>query len=519
MSSDYNWSNDDEEGNWDLADTPLSIESLISLDIKEIDILTTLFCKNQVFDDHQTKLLLYFSNTILLENGLNHETLNAWGLSETMCFCIRLNIFDDNIDEIDVEVGQISYEELDKKNIKDVIISKTIVSWVVRDLVKKLLRHNEVLSRDYNVNDLVELVETFNITPDKAILLLQKNKKNAIVTTLYSGVKIIGTEENSIKEIQKYNQLVDILSNVKNRIINASSLCLICSGKIKNSGIKPIICSAKICQVKYYEFGIGYSLDAEISMNPETLDLQITLAFAAFVSNSKTLEFIELREGVTKQTMIDCMSVCPSIDEMKQIITTKSLHSGLDNLNPNLYGSLAWLMSTNSAHIRPLNQHERMKSFDSIQQFVLLCSTPEKEARFQELKRKEGGKSIWAFHGSSTSNWFVIMRTGLKILSNTKHMTSGAAVGVGIYMATNSLTSLGYSMKYPCKNHYSSMFGTNLIGLALCEIIPSKKKIKTHGDFIILSDEDRVVTRFLLIGKTIPSVSIKQIQNEIPEII
>ena len=44
---------------------------------------------------------------------------------------------------------------------------------------------------------------------------------------------------------------------------------------------------------------------------------------------------------------------------------------------------------------------------------------------------------MFMFHGSGPENWYSILRNGLRILSNTKYMTAGAAHGSGIYVASN----------------------------------------------------------------------------------
>ena len=89
---------------------------------------------------------------------MNSETLKAWGLSTSMCFGIKLNYVCDCIQNAseDIEVGQFSLEELEKQNIKDVRINKTIVSWVIKIMVQNIIKLNEIEKREYHVNDLIE---------------------------------------------------------------------------------------------------------------------------------------------------------------------------------------------------------------------------------------------------------------------------------------------------------------------------------------------------------------------------
>jgi hypothetical protein len=48
-------------------------------------------------------------------------------------------------------------------------------------------------------------------------------------------------------------------------------------------------------------------------------------------------------------------------------------------------------------------------------------------------------------------HWLSILRTGIVCLSNTRHMTVGAACGVGAYFGYDFNTSLGYTVgSTPC---------------------------------------------------------------------
>jgi len=64
---------------------------------------------------------------------------------------------------------------------------------------------------------------------------------------------------------------------------------------------------------------------------------------------------------------------------------------------------------------------------------VLLSGPVEREQHFQALKQAHG--SLFSWHGSSSGNWHVILRTSLKNMSNTKYMSAGAAYGNGIYFS------------------------------------------------------------------------------------
>ena len=64
--------------------------------------------------------------------------------------------------------------------------------------------------------------------------------------------------------------------------------------------------------------------------------------------------------------------------------------------------------------------------------------------------KSKGIKPSFLFHGSSLSNWFSILRNGLKNMSGTKLMINGAAYGSGIYLSHDVNVSFGYGIDKHC---------------------------------------------------------------------
>ena len=108
----------------------------------------------------------------------------------------------------------------------------------------------------------------------------------------------------------------------------------------------------------------------------------------------------------------------------------------------------------------------------SVHQFVLSTGPLEKEAEFQTLKAESG--TLFAWHGSSWGNWHSIIRNGLKNMSKTKHMSTGAANGDGIYFADDWSTSITYcGSRASVKQWQHSEFLGGRQCLALCEVVVS----------------------------------------------
>lgn len=176
---------------------------------------------------------------------------------------------------------------------------------------------------------------------------------------------------------------------------------------------------------------------------------------------------------------------------------------------------------------RLLRREEQLPGLTTSFQFALLSGPVKREAEFQALKRRHG--SMFAWHGSGSGNWHVILRTGLRNMSNTQFMSTGAAYGSGIYFATDSATSLHYCtdskstapLTIPHASYWpKSMFGSSLKCLALCEIIDKKEdftKYKDASGILVVPREDIVTTRFFIVNPDQVNVSSEKLAEVMAE--
>lgn len=358
----------------------------------------------------------------------------------------------------------------------------------------------------------------------------------------------------------KYNHLVRLVLFIERRILEANRFCLICCKPMEFEGLKPAVCSRNLCTMAFEDLGIGFNLATEIRENPEVADLLITFAYSACLKN--TMHFIvpinctaknpetgkeetfRLPAPVTKNTnsnaqvqlkddaellnqprLMECLNACPSVKDLCVMAEQGQAYmkQQLNKLDVLLYPLLRWIFTSTRAHLRPLKPHERVKEIPSKAQFALLSSTPEREARFQRLKhgaeidKGQGKGSIYAWHGSSTSNWHSIMRTGLKNLSNTSLMTTGAAYGAGIYMAVESQTSIGY-----CRDGSAwpkSMFGRSFKCLCLCELV-NHKNLPNPNPYYVIQQEGWITTRFFFVIDESSSFHVQaaDLANKVPKL-
>jgi len=203
------------------------------------------------------------------------------------------------------------------------------------------------------------------------------------------------------------------------------------------------------------------------------------------------------QSAIELSTVSRVIGLFPSVAEMAKFKTSKELKEHLDKADPLAYPLLRWILTSTRAHLEKLKENEKISEMGTKHQFLLLSSTPAREKKFQEEKKKKG--SFFAFHGSAFNNWHSIMRMGLKNLSGTNLMSTGQAYGAGIYMATESNTSIGYAR---VGNGWAkSIFNEdpnnadNYQCLALCEVISGYNA----NPYYVVPNEEHVVTRYLFL--------------------
>ncbi len=359
-----------------------------------------------------------------------------------------------------------------------------------------------------------------------------------------------------------HSHFVRLLLFFERRILEANRFCLICTKPMEFEGFKPAVCCRTLCTMAFEDLGLGFNLANEILENPEVTDLYITFAYSS--CQRKSMHFIvpincraknpitgeedtfrlpsankdnvstgrtgtvELKndaELLDQPRLMRCLEACPSVKELCTWAEKgqDTLKAELNKLDILLYPLLRWIFTSTRAHIRPLKPSERIKEVPSKAQFALLSSTPEREARFQRLKhgaelhRGQGKGSFYTWHGSSTSNWHSILRTGLKNLSNTSLMSTGAAYGAGIYMATDSSTSISY-----CRDGQAwpkSMFGRSYKCLCLCEVV-NHKDVPTPNPYYVIQQEGWITTRFFFVidDNSQFNVMAASLQDKVPKL-
>ena len=338
------------------------------------------------------------------------------------------------------------------------------------------------------------------------------------------------------------------ISYVISRLRSLNAYCAICDEPHPfGAMLQPTVCQRPLCKHQFANFGrllVGEAWWRMVA-HAEVLDLLIATTTLAATS-ARAADILTPMPWVPAQRGSSVLALDPEKPNLpltREILGrfpaferinaaaygdgTEGLRRLMDAQHPLALGLFEWIVSSNRAHLVSVPEALKLASLGTRHQFVMLSAPPERQAAFEELKRQHGSKFAW--HGSSSENWHSILRTGLRNLSNTKLMTTGAAYGAGVYLSTSAIMSLGFAMRRsgvfsaaaggvvsasaaaasPAVAVAGSMpssastaggnaflAGSELNLLALCEVaqVPSLRKTQAIW---VAPEENAVVTRFL----------------------
>eukprot|EP00761_Pharyngomonas_kirbyi_P014852 gb/GECH01014883.1/.p1 GENE.gb/GECH01014883.1/~~gb/GECH01014883.1/.p1 ORF type:complete len:656 (+),score=165.10 gb/GECH01014883.1/:1-1968(+) len=371
-----------------------------------------------------------------------------------------------------------------------------------------------------NDSDIAHLVSMGFSTQDSRLALrLTENKVDQAISCIIDGdlgktLESLNNDPSNHQspdidfEVPFENLIYDIIVYMRYRLPTCTSYCVMCDREHEIASLRLLPCNKPECKFRFNELGLGCSLKYELEHNSEVVDLLISMACSAASSQRGDLLFdpfpTDFIQGDKKyfRGLLDCLQSVPDVGSLRDIAINndeQTLRNEMEKTDQYSYRLVRWLVTTNRAVLKPVKNE--ISEMQTSHQYVLLSSTPEKEAAFKSIESKK----ILAFHGSPFENWHNILRNGLKNASGTKYQMHGAAMGSGIYFATNSSTSVGYSR--PGNGWKNSMFGESVSCIALCEVI-TETNIARGGGVYVIPNEEHVMTRYFFVYKnqSIPGV-------------
>lgn len=187
----------------------------------------------------------------------------------------------------------------------------------------------------------------------------------------------------------------------------------------------------------------------------------------------------------------------------------------VDKYGLNFYYFLKFTIITNNINLtsttfqknKNIFLQENPKSItESTIQFDINYS-PEIESEFKNINRN------YLFHGSSSKNWYGILRNGLKNYSGTSLMANGAVYGPGIYLSDSLQFSKGYSIK----NGDSK----NILIVGVCQVKNSIETYKRRQNiYTVINDKELLLRHIIVFNnykdiKEIEDYYIKELPKEL----
>lgn len=322
---------------------------------------------------------------------------------------------------------------------------------------------------------------------------------------------------------------LDMITYTIDKISVCTKTCVICDTNLAFEMLKPSICDSALCTFSSEQYGLGQDVSAMLQYAPEVFDLLISSTaaicaralsrsadaerFAPFPGGVEVVDRVSnkstgfLIKGSPNLALVsEVIGKLPSVADMAKYPNTAALRTALDKVHILAFPLLRWILTSNRTHLAKLKPSDHITSVPTSHQYLMLSATPARERVFQQRKATHG--SFWAFHGSGFFNWHAILRTGLRNLSGTSMMSTGAVYGAGIYLAAESGTSMGYAQEAPgwaLSSHGSR--GDSYRCMALCEVINDGYKANPY--YVIPKEED-IVTRYLFI---FPPAEVSRMQS------
>ena len=242
-------------------------------------------------------------------------------------------------------------------------------------------------------------------------------------------------------------------------------------------------------------------------------------------------QFDRLSDPEKAQTIIMLLELLPPVKEMRDYLLRQSqkgepkLKHWVDRINPASRSILRWIISSNRSVILQVDSvpeepsqtesvpnisanetsprlDQKVTGMDSWIQFRFAQGSPDKEQRFIDSLKSMSSKlnprypTLFAWHGSSVSNWSSIISTGLDF----NDTVNGRAYGHGCYFSQDLTVSHGYSSRAPIPAWPGSQLQIST-ALAMTEIVNSPLDYTSRTPYLVVQHVDWIQCRYLFVNR------------------
>lgn len=322
--------------------------------------------------------------------------------------------------------------------------------------------------------------------------ILMNNENNKSTEHLLRILNAKNLREMTEENMYDFTELLENINNMSN-------MCTICGENIINTKTHFSICKNKICEKKYYEIVTDNIITDEYKKDISVLNILILSAYACLKHPQKSEIFSPFPSffanfddlmGKTKYSydnFNDLMKIIHKCNNDDDLFTNISKHD---------YSFLKFIIETNITDLKSNHLFTDNKNIfvnntnDNILDEKEIISFQVKHDYKTELNF-DTVQHRYLFHGSPLSNWYSILRNGIKNKSNTKEMLNGAAYGNGIYLSDSANFSYNYGADRFCKS-----------GLYVIGVVQVKNTIDTYKkttNIFVVPNEDEILLKYVIV--------------------
>ncbi len=351
-----------------------------------------------------------------------------------------------------------------------------------------------------------DIVFTVSVIPGDETLIFSplKNSRNLKEKVLCKAIES--------RNLRTVNDLFDILDLIDQRADNLTDYCLFCCEILEHSSDTFMPCGNDSCIILSEETLYDDYVMEKYRESPEVIEFLLVTALDAMRSKrreqiyepfplcaSKVPDVTIINRGVVTslegidinynkdfelldQKTKDFTTAADILNTIKH--TTNSDLALHDVLGEFMYKWVKFSIKTNKTDLRFIEDSNGLYHFG-------ITHHPTVEESFNAVKMEKG--SCYLFHGSSTENWYSIVRNGVKICSHSKLMVNAAAYGKGIYLSDDITCSYSYST-FRSQNSAHTIF-------AVFEVIGQQNDYKKRRGIFLVNDDKLLLLRHLFFGK------------------
>lgn len=280
--------------------------------------------------------------------------------------------------------------------------------------------------------------------------------------------------------------------------IDLLSSCTICGLSINSYG-KISCCTNTDCVAKFTELVTDNIILDFYVRDKITFNLLVLTAYACLKHPQREEIFkpfppnFKSFEDLGKKLKYDYSNIKTLFDIVSNILSDYEL---LETIGTNDYAFLKFIIGSNITNMRSDLLFSKNKNiFDQINLENIFDHSDIISFRVDQdpltNKRFEGVEQNYLFSGSCLSNWYSILRNGMKVYSGTKMQTHGAAYGPGIYLSDTLATSLNYGADKYCSS--------GLYVYGVFQVLGNKKTYYKSNTIFVVPNESELVLRHLIV--------------------